>query len=349
MRHVGLKGRTRRLAAAGLTAAMVTTVAYTTPSWASVVPTAKARATAKHFVLGSVVDDMTNPFLAVMAQGEKQEAAKLGMSVKVLSGNVSGSISLSQQVSDVQQLIGEHVSAILMTASDSVGIIPAVKLANKAGIPVVAVNTPVGTVTGAHSVNTEGANVVTFVGADNTAYGVAEGRLVVQALGGKGNVVMIHGTLGTEPDTLRFAGIKSVFSKYPGIHVIDTMTDNWQNSENISDVQDLLSKYPGNQLNAVVATGPEMYAGAEYARGHGNKTWKFVAGDYSRQVRAAIKSGALYGTVDQDPATQGMLGAKYAYEWVTGKSSLVPRPISYTNLPLITSKNVGTVPALWNS
>ncbi len=128
------------------------------------------------------------------------------------------------------------------------------KQANAANIPVIAVNTPVGTVSG-NKVDTSGAKVVTYVGADNFEYGVGEGQLAVKALGGKGNVVLLHGTLGTEPDNDRFAGIKSVFAKHPGIKVIDTLTDNWQNSANVTDVQDLLAKYHGNQLNAVIATG----------------------------------------------------------------------------------------------
>ena len=338
----------RRGAAAGIAAVLVATGVPTGTAFAAGGAHVAAATAGKHFVLGSVVDDMTNPFLSVLAQGEKQEAAKLGMTVKVVSGNVSGSISMSAQVAAVQQFISQHVSAILMTTSDSSGIVPVIKQANAAGIPVVAVNTPVGTVTG-NTVNTNGAKVVTFVGANNYTYGVAEGQLVVQALGGKGNVAMIHGTLGTEPDTLRFQGIKSVFAKYPGIHVITTKSDNWQNSANISVVQDLLAQYHGNQLNAVVATGPEMYAGAEYARSHGNKTIKFIAGDYSKQVQAAIKSGALYGTVDQSPAQQGEMGAQYAYDYLTGKRSAIPTPISYTPLPLITAKNVNQVPATWSS
>ena len=327
----------------------VSLAACGTKSTTPTTTTAKVGGATTHYKIGSVIDDMTNPFLAVVGSGEQAEAKKLGSSVTVLSGNVAGTISLSQQVTDIQTFITQKVNAILVTASDSVGIIPAIKKANAAGIPVIAVNTPVGTVTGPKGVNTGGTKVVTFVGADNTAYGVALGELVVKATGGKGNIVMIHGTLGTEPDTLRFAGMKSVFAKYPGIKVLETPTDNWTNSANITVVQNILSKYPGTKLKAVVATGPEMYAGAKYARSHGNKTIKFIAGDYPKEVKAAIESGALYGTVNQDPALQGQLGVEYAIDWLNGHKSLVPQPLKYTGLPLITTTNVKSVPALWSS
>src|ERR1019366_9561914 len=56
---------------------------------------AKAEAATTHYKIGSMIDDMTNPFLAVVGSGEQAEAKTLGSSVTVLSGNVAGAISLS--------------------------------------------------------------------------------------------------------------------------------------------------------------------------------------------------------------------------------------------------------------
>lgn len=302
--------------------------------------TGSAAASSGHkYVIGSVINDLTNPFLAVLSQAEKSAAAKYGMTIHVLSGNVNGTISIPQQVADVQQLISEHVSLILVTPSDPAAIVPVIKQANHAGIPVIAVNTNVGS----------GASVVTFVGADNYSYGVAEGKLTAKALNGKGNVALLLGVLGDSPEVLRTEGIKSVLSKYPGIHIVTSLTDNWVNSQNISDVQDLLSKYSKGSLNAVVAEGPEMYAGAEYAVSHGYSGIKFIAGDYSKEVEAALQSKALYGTVDQDPGIQGRLGVQYAHDWLTGKKASVPRPQKYIPLPLITQSNVADYTATWSS
>ncbi|MBO0805509.1 MAG: sugar ABC transporter substrate-binding protein [Nocardiopsaceae bacterium] len=292
----------------------------------------------QNLVIGSVVNDMTNPYLATMAKAEQAAAAKYGMTIHVLSGNANGSISISQQVSDIEQLISQHVSLILVTPSDPKAIVPAITQANEAGIPVIAVNTNVD----------KGAKVVTFVGANDYAYGVAEGRLTAKALNGKGNVALLLGVLGDSPEVLRTEGIKSVLAKYPHIHILSSQTDNWINSQCISDVQDLLSKDRGS-LDAVVAEGPEIYAGAEYAASHGGGDIKFIAGDYSKEVEAALKKKVLYGTVDQDPGQQGTLGVQYAHDWLTGHKSEVPRPQKYTPLPLITQSNVDRYHATWSS
>jgi ABC-type sugar transport system substrate-binding protein len=298
-----------------------------------------ATSAGKNIVIGSVINDLTNPFLATMGQAEQAEAKKLGVTIHILSGNVSGTISISKQVSEVQQFISQHVSLILVTPSDPSAIVPVIKQANSAGIPVMAVNTEVG----------KGAKVITFVGDNDYQYGVLEGKLAAQALHGKGNVAILLGVLGDSPEVLRTEGIHNTLKNYPKIHIVTSLVDNWVNSTNIADVQDLLSKYPGNTLNAVVAEGPEMYAGAEYARAHGQKSMQFIAGDYSKQVRTAIGNGSVYGTVDQDPTIEGVLAVQYALDWLTGKRSLVKTPADYIPLPLVTKANVAEYPAHWSS
>jgi ribose transport system substrate-binding protein len=99
---------------------------------------------------------------------------------------------------------------------------------------------------------------------------------------------------------------------------------------------------------AIVAEGPEMYVGANYAKKIGRTDVRFIAGDYSRQVEAAIKSGALYGTVNQSPILEGRLAAKYAHDWLTGHKQSVPRPNALIPLPLITKENVDQHPAEWS-
>jgi ABC-type sugar transport system substrate-binding protein len=292
---------------------------------------AKVRSAASsNIVIGSVINDLTNPFLATMGKAEQSEAKKLGVTIHVVSGNVNGSISISQQVAEVEQFISRKVNMILVTPSDPSAIVPVIKKANAAGIPVMAVNTEVG----------PGAKVITFVGDNDYQYGVDEGKLVAQALHGKGNVALLLGVLGDSPEVLRTEGIKATLKQYPGIHIVTSLVDNWVNSTNIADVQDLMTKYHGNSLNAVVAEGPEMYAGAEYARSHGERSWVFIAGDYSTEVKAAIESGDVFGTVDQSPETEGVLAVQFAVDWLTGKKALVKTPADYIPLPLVTRANV---------
>ena len=286
------------------------------------------------YTLGVMINDTTNPFLSTMGNALKAEAAKLGMQVDLLNGGGD----LSTELNDVQDLINKHVNAILLTPSDPTAIIPGVKQANQAGIPVFALNSAIN----------PGGQLVTYIGDSDYAYGVAEGQMAAKAINGKGNVAILLGVLGDAPEVQRLAGIKSVLAKYPNIKIVTQEVDLWQNAKNLADTQDLLSKYPKGQLAAVIAQGPEMYVGAAYAAKIGRTDVKFIAGDYSTQVEAAIKAGQLYGTVDQSPVLEGQLGAQDAYNWLTGKKSSVPVPDDYVSLPLITAANVAQYPAQWS-
>lgn len=304
-----------------------------------VVATSAGARTTHHFVIGSVINDLSNPFLATMGKAEQAAAAKAGATIHVVSGSSSGTISIGTQIAEVKQFVSEHVNAILLTASNPQAIVPAVKLANKAKIPVFAVNTTVG----------KGAKTVTFVGDNDYQYGTEEAKLLVQAIHGRGNVALLEGVLGDSPEVLRTNAIHAVLKKYPHIKVVSTLVDNWTNPQNITDVQDLMSKYGTHGLQAVIAEGPEMYAGAELARSRGDKTTAFIAGDYSKQVQQAIERGALYGTVDQSPATEGTMAVQYAVDYLTGKRSKIKTPQAYIPLPLITKANVRKINATWSS
>src|SRR5580692_8999950 len=290
-RHIG---KAAAVAAAGILCATLAACSSSSSGTA---------AKSSHYTLGVMINDTTNPFLSSMGNALTAEASKYHMKVDLLNGNLDNSTELA----DVQDLINKHVNAILLTPSDPVAIIPGVKQANQAGITVFALNSAIAS----------GGKLVTYIGDSDYQYGVAEGKLAAKATGGHGNVAILLGVLGDAPEVDRLAGIKSVLAKYPGIKIVTTQVDAWQNSENLSDTQDLLSKYPKGKLAAVIAEGPEMYVGAAYAAKIGRTDVKFIAGDYSKQVEAAIKGNQLYGTVDQSPVLEGQLGVQQAYAWLT--------------------------------
>lgn len=288
----------------------------------------------KNVTIGLAQISTTIPFLATLDTAFEDEAARLGMKTVVLNANLQD----SKQSSNVEDLIARKVSVILVDGGTPSAINSALKDANKAGIPVIAVNAAI----------SGGPKVVTYAGASDFDYGVGEGNLIVQGLPNGGKIAIILGILGGTPQVQRLAGIQSVLKNHPAITVVSTPSDNFDNSKNLSVTQDLLSKYPKGSLDGIVAQGPEMYVGAKYARSVGRDDLVFVAGDYSTQVEAAIKSGAIFGTVNQDPALEGKLGADYAYDVITGNTARIPAPNALIPLPLITKTNVEANPANWS-
>lgn len=323
------KARTAGLAAAGL--AVVSVAACSSGSSSSAV--AGSTTAPKNIVIGSMIWNTSVPFYAGMIKGEKAEAAKLGATIKIVSGNGD----MSTEVSDIQQFVTEKVSAILVTSSSPTGIVPALDLANQAGIPVIAVNNTAG----------PGAKIVTYVGSSDYTYGQQQARLLVKAIGTHGNVGYVLGELGTSAELDRKAGFMSVLKNYPGIHIVASQTANWDNSQALSVVQDWLSKYPKGSLNAIVDQGPEGETPARYAATNGRSEIKFIVGDYPTSVRTGILQKQIYGTIDQNPYPQGTLGVEYAVWDLDGKANSIPKPDAYQPLPVVTAANAPGTPAAY--
>ncbi|SMH41795.1 mannose-binding protein /fructose-binding protein /ribose-binding protein [Mesorhizobium australicum] len=82
----------------------------------------------------------TNPFFVKMKEGATAKAAEIGVDLKSYAGKIDG--DSESQVAAIETCIADGAKGILITASDTAGIVPAVKKARDAGILVIALDTP---------------------------------------------------------------------------------------------------------------------------------------------------------------------------------------------------------------
>ncbi len=82
----------------------------------------------------------TNPFFVKMKEGAAAKAAEIGVELKSYAGKIDG--DSESQVAAIETCIADGAKGILITASDTAGIVPAVKKARDAGILVIALDTP---------------------------------------------------------------------------------------------------------------------------------------------------------------------------------------------------------------
>ncbi len=110
-------------------------------------------------------------------------------------------------------------------------------------------------------------NLTSFIGADEVGMGRTAAQEALKAIGGKGNVALMTGILGTSAQIGRSKGQHEVFDQGNGVKVVEEQPNDWAHDKTVALIQDWLSKYPKGQLNAVLAHGPEIVAAAEYVRG----------------------------------------------------------------------------------
>lgn len=287
------------------------------------------------FRIGYMIWDTSVPFYSNLISTAEATAEELGADLDIRSGNGD----LSTQVSVVQDFVTAQVDMILISPSDPQGIVPAIRQANTAGIPVMAVNTMADT--------SSGAEIVTYVGVDDVEFGRHQAELLVQAVGENAKVGYVMGALGTSAQIQRKQGLDEGLAGYPGIEIVVEQTANWDNAEALAVIQDMLSKYPSGELNAIVSQGPESVSGAKNASESGRTDVKFILGDYPADVKKSIKDGYVFGTVNQDPTPQGEQAIKYAVDWLNGNEDAVPQPQAFIDMPIITAENVDDIAAAW--
>jgi len=91
----------------------------------------------------------TNPFFVKMKEGATAKAKELGVTLKSYAGKIDG--DSESQVAAIETCIADGAKGILITASDTKGIVPAVQKARDAGLLVIALDTPLEPVDAADS------------------------------------------------------------------------------------------------------------------------------------------------------------------------------------------------------
>jgi fructose transport system substrate-binding protein len=115
----------------------------------------------------------TNPFFVKMKEGATAKAKELGVTLKAYAGKIDG--DSESQVAAIETCIADGAKGILITASDTKGIVPNLKKAREAGLLVIALDTPLDPVSAAD---------MTFA-TDNLLAGKLIGQWAKETLGDK--------------------------------------------------------------------------------------------------------------------------------------------------------------------
>ena len=104
-----------------------------------VAATASARSTAT-IKVGLITKDVTNPFFVKMKQGATAEAKKRGAELLYAAGKSSS--DNAGQIAAIENMVTAGVKGILITVADGKAENPAIAKARKAGVLVIALDTP---------------------------------------------------------------------------------------------------------------------------------------------------------------------------------------------------------------
>ena len=215
-------------------------------------------------------------------------------------------------------------------------IVPALRKAKDAGIPVV--------ITNSQADASADPYYNTFSGPDNIAQAKTAGEMMVEALGGKGNIVVINGLPGYSVAQEREKGFMDVIKMHPDIKVLDIQPADWSREKAQSVMEAYLVKY-GDQIDGVYSADSDMGVGAlaavKAAVAEGKiKEGKIKFTDCTLFAAAydEIKAGRYYGSVLQSPVVDAKAAVQAAVQIVEGQE--LPKNVFFKS-PAVTVKTVG--------
>ena len=195
------------------------------------------------------------------------------------------------QLDQVNKMVDDKAAAIVVIAQNSDSIVPAVKRANEAGIPVIATNRDIND------------GVLTNVINNERQAGEMQADYMAAHLPQNAKVVYIKGEMTISAAVDRYEGFKEALkAKRPDVEIIaSNSTGDWSEAQGIRELSLWLGMYP--QIDGVAAANDNMALGAikaMKAAGRFNDSVIVCGVDSIDDALASIAAGELKMTVKQD-------------------------------------------------
>jgi len=290
-------------------------------------------ATGKRFTIALVPGLTTDAFYITMHRGAQAAAEALGVDLVFQGAPAFNPVS---QVPVLDAVVARHPDALLVAPTDKTQLIQPLRNAANAGIPVITVDTYIGT--GQYGTGSGPADFpLSYIASNNTTGGEIAARALAGAIGGKGKVYVSNIEAGVSTTDQREAGFKAEMAKHSGITVLATEFNDDDANKAASQSQSVLARHP--DLAGIFGTNlfSALGAGNGVQQSGASGKVKVVAFDAPLSIVGQLKSGLVSIAIAQHPAEIGWFAVAAAYAHLTGQS--VPLSIA-TGFTIIDRNNV---------
>jgi ribose transport system substrate-binding protein len=239
------------------------------------------------------------------------------------------------QVSEVEGFVSRGVSGIVLAPLDETALAVPVANAAQRGMPVVIIDSGL-----------KGEGYVSFVATDNRKGGRLAGEQLAKLLGGKGKVVLLRYSEGSDSTNNREEGFLEAIKASPAIQVLSSNQYGGADVESAyKKGESLLSNYkqPDGKLALDGIFCPNESTSFAMLRVLQDNGWagkvRFVGFDSSDNLAKALRDGQVDALILQDPVRMGYLGVKTMVEHLQGKP--VEKRID-TGVHVVTKENMDT-------
>lgn len=253
--------------------------------------------------IGLVVSTLNNPFFVTLKEGAEKKAQELGYELIVLDSQDDP----SKEIANVEDLVTQGVSLILINPTDSDAVVNAVMAANDAQIPVVTLDR-----------GANGGEVVSHIASDNVAGGKMAGEFIIGKLPDGGKLVELEGIAGTSAARDRGKGFNEALAGKASYEVVAKQVANFDRTKGLEVMENILQAQP--EIDAVFAHNDEMALGALEAIETSGRSIIVVGFDATDDAVKSVEAGKMAATVAQQPDMIGSLGVETAQKILNEES-----------------------------
>ncbi len=249
-----------------------------------------------------VLSTLNNPFFVTMKDGAEAKAEELGYKLIVLDSQNDP----SKELSNIEDLTVRGVKAILINPTDSDAVSNAIRMANRAKVPVLTLDR-----------GASRGDVVSHIASDNVIGGEMAGHFIAETVAVDAKVIQLEGIAGTSAARERGEGFMNSV-KASKLELLASQPADFDRTKGLNVMENLLAANP--DVQAVFAQNDEMALGALRAVQASGKDIKIIGFDGTEDGIAAVNRGKLAATVAQQPGMIGALGIATADKVLKGET-----------------------------
>ena len=289
-----------------------------------------AAATAADKEIAVIVKTASSDFWQNVRKGATQSASELKGYTSSFQGAASDT-DLAGQVALVENAVNRKVAAIVLAPSDPEALIPAIKKAWEAHIPVILIDSA--------AADSGKAYYQSFLATDNNKAGELCAQALIDKIGTTGKIAIMSYTAGSGSEIGRVGGFRKYIEAHSKLQIVGPFYSNSQMGTALNQTTDVLAANP--DLKGIFGANEPTAIGMGRALVQSGKAGKVVAigFDGNADLQGFVKDGTISAIAVQSAYEMGALGVKTAVDVLDKKP--VPK-FRDTGVVMVTKTNIDT-------
>jgi len=297
---------------------------------------AGAAATAADKEIAVIVKTANSDFWQNVRKGATQATSELKGYASSFQGAASDT-DLAGQVALVENAVNRKVAAIVLAPSDPEALIPAIKKAWEAHIPVILIDSA--------AADSGKDYYQSFLATDNNKAGELCAQALIERIGTTGKIAIMSYTAGSGSEIGRVGGFRKYIETHSKLQIVGPFYSNSQMGTALNQTTDVLAANP--DLKGIFGANEPTAIGMGRALVQAGKAGKVAAigFDGNADLQDFVKDGTIASIAVQSAYQMGSLGVQTAVDVLNKKP--VPKfrdtgvvMVNKTNIDTPAAKNV---------